>query len=102
MSQVQDNEKDQEKDQQHGPYGAVLLDIRWRMRRQQIIERDGGKCLICKSTDNLEVHHRQYHFHTRINRYAMPWDYPDDVLITLCQRCHREGHRLYKIPTLYL
>jgi 5-methylcytosine-specific restriction endonuclease McrA len=29
----------------------------WRKQRVQIIERDEGRCGVCGSTENLEVHH---------------------------------------------
>ena len=34
----------------------------------------------------LNVHHKQY----RVDR--LPWQYPDDALITLCEDCHVEIH----------
>lgn len=30
----------------------------WRRLRARIIERDGGKCVVCGSTENLEVDHK--------------------------------------------
>jgi 5-methylcytosine-specific restriction endonuclease McrA len=29
----------------------------WRKLRQQVIDRDGGRCVVCGSTERLEVHH---------------------------------------------
>ncbi|MCX7987037.1 MAG: HNH endonuclease [Bacteroidales bacterium] len=84
----------------HNPYSDSLRDVRWLIKRKEIIERDGEKCVICKSTEKLQVHHRQYYFYSRLNQYAKPWDYPEDVLITLCERCHKEGHKLYTIPVI--
>ncbi len=37
----------------------------------------------------LVVHHRYY------TKGSEPWDYPDHVLVTLCQACHEQEHDLY-------
>src|SRR5690606_22999315 len=86
----------------HGTYGATLLDIRWKNKRKEILSRDGGKCVICRSTDKLQVHHRQYHFVQRLNRFKDPWEYDNNLMITLCQSCHSRGHYKYTVPTKYL
>jgi len=40
-----------------------------------------------RELDDLEVHHKYY------NRdFETPWDYPDDALITLCRKCHKDVH----------
>lgn len=63
-------------------YYKQLLDPRWQIKRLKIIERDGAKCLICKSEkDTLEIHHEVYG--------KTPWDVDDKYLKTLCFRCHR-------------
>jgi len=41
---------------------------------------------------HLEVHHRRY----ILNR--LPWEYPNDDLITLCNHCHTEFHQNNKVP----
>jgi len=84
----------------HGTYGALLFDQRWRDKRQQILTRDSYCCIICKEKENLHIHHRQYHFLIRENQYKPPWDYENRLLITLCERCHRQGHNKYKVPTI--
>lgn len=82
----------------HGAYGSALFDPRWKAKRKEIVERDGHKCVICKSDQNLQVHHRQYHFVKPLNGYKNPWEYEDSLLITLCEPCHKRGHGLYKVP----
>lgn len=79
-------------------YQQQLLDERWRMRRQQIIHRDGGCCRSCGSTIELQVHHRQYHTDAQTGIWKAPWNYEDRLLITLCRSCHEAGHQLYKVP----
>lgn len=81
-------------------YQEELKDVRWQSKSNQIKKRDGNKCLNCGSKSYLQVHHRQYHFILKLNAFKKPWDYPSDVLITLCQSCHFSGHKYYKIPTL--
>ena len=86
----------------HGTYGASLFDIRWQQKRKSILARDLNKCVICQEAKDLQVHHRQYHFINRLNRFKEPWDYANELLITLCSVCHKRGHRKYKIPTKYI
>ncbi|QSW88759.1 HNH endonuclease [Flavobacterium endoglycinae] len=83
----------------HGSYGALLFTNEWKNKRTQILKRD-GKCIICFSTNNLQVHHRQYHFIVRENKFKLPWDYEDYLLITLCESCHQRGHSKYKVQTV--
>lgn len=81
-------------------YGELLLDIRWQAKSNQIKDRDGKKCLNCGETKFLQVHHRQYHYVNSLRDYKKPWDYPNDVLITLCKACHDQGHKQFKVPTI--
>lgn len=81
-------------------YGELLLDIRWKAKSNQIKDRDGKKCLNCGETKFLHVHHRQYHYVNALRDYKKPWDYPHDVLITLCKACHDQGHKQFKVPTI--
>jgi len=62
----------------------------WQKRRLQILERDNWKCQGCPGNDGmLYVHHRYYEWD------SMPWDYPDEALITLCEDCHDQEHFKY-------
>ena len=84
----------------HGSYGALLFSPQWRARREEILTRDQHACVICRQTAGLQVHHRQYHFIVSENRFKLPWDYPDHILITLCESCHQRGHNKFKVPTI--
>lgn len=86
----------------HGSYRSLLFDKRWKAKRLTILMRDLNRCLICQSTLSLQVHHRQYHFDKSMNTYKPPWEYPEDLLITLCEKCHKKGHRQHKVPTIYI
>jgi len=69
-------------------YKEQLRDRRWQIKRNKILERDKYECQNknCKhKPDNtilLHVHHLDY------IEDKMAWDYPDDMLITLCEKCH--------------
>jgi len=61
-------------------YKRYLLTPEWRSTRAAAIKRAGGKCQVCGSTRNVEVHHLTYErlFHER----------PADLQV-LCKRCHK-------------
>ena len=64
-------------------YSEKLRDPRWQKKRLKVMERDGFLCTHCKiDGDTLNVHHSYY----RSGRD--PWDYPDESLITVCEKCH--------------
>lgn len=91
-----------ESHQQHGTYGALLFDKRWIARRHEILIRDNYECVICKDTEALQVHHRQYHFIKALNQFKAPWEYEDYLMITLCENCHSRGHNKFKVPNVYV
>lgn len=78
-------------------YKNLLFDKRWKDKKQRIMMRDGFKCKHCGTSSNLTVHHLQYHV-TEKGQKLPPWMYEDRFLVTLCEKCHNEGHRKYKIP----
>ena len=86
----------------HGTYGALLFDPRWKEKRQVILARDNNSCVICKKQEKLQVHHRQYHFIKALEKFKSPWDYHNDLLITLCDSCHQRGHNKFKVPNIYI
>jgi hypothetical protein len=75
-------------------YARKLSDLRWIKKRNKIVSRDGHKCRLCSSTDNLQVHHLSY--------VGEPWDAPDDQLRTLCYDCHRLVEVYFKGSHYYL
>lgn len=84
----------------HGPYKGALLHPKWKDKRAEIIIRDKNQCVNCGNQNDLQVHHKQYHFLLNENRYKFPWEYSSNLLITLCQRCNQKGHNKYKVPTI--
>lgn len=79
-------------------YEEKLSDVRWKAKREKILARDGHKCQWCGKTDHLQVHHK-YYMKYPDNRFAEPWDYPDDALMTLCENCHKGWHKKHKVKT---
>ncbi|MFI5163010.1 MAG: HNH endonuclease [Sphingobacteriales bacterium] len=86
----------------HGSYGNLLFDPRWKSKRNEILARDKGCCVICSGTEELQVHHRQYQYVKAAKGFKVPWDYPDYLLITLCKSCHQRGHSKFKVPILII
>jgi len=66
-------------------YSEKLKDPRWQKKRLEILVRDSWTCQRCDDkTSTLVVHHRDY------LKDKDPWDYPNELLITLCEHCHQE------------
>jgi hypothetical protein len=64
-------------------YSDLLKDPKWQKKRLEIFQRDNFICQKCNDNgDTLHVHHKKYLKNTD------PWDYPDELLITLCGLCH--------------
>ena len=64
-------------------YSEKLKDPRWQKKRLEIFERDEWTCKGCYDTKNtLTVHHLHYFPNKE------PWDYPNKLLLTLCQECN--------------
>jgi HNH endonuclease len=65
-------------------YSEKLKDPRWQKKRLEIMERDKFTCQYCQHDDlTLTVHHKMY------DKKLEPWEYPDNMLITLCESCHK-------------
>jgi len=66
-------------------YSEKLKDPRWQKKRLQIFNRDKFTCKLCGDTETtLHVHHKEY-----ISGND-PWDYPNKLLVTICEHCHKE------------
>ena len=65
-------------------YSEKLRDPRWQKLRLEIMSRDEFKCRLCRKEDKtLNVHHSYY------AKGANPWDYPNEFLVTVCEKCHQ-------------
>jgi hypothetical protein len=70
-----------------GEYAEKLKDPRWQKLRLQIFERDEWECKRCGDNENtLVVHHLKY------IPGREPWEYPPEILLTLCEECHSEEY----------
>ncbi len=74
-------------------YIKALKAPEWKEKRQIILKRDNYKCVVCNCKDNLHVHHKYY------LEGKMPWEVPDDCLVTLCKTCHEKEHEGKNIQT---
>lgn len=62
----------------------------WWEKRQEIISRDGYKCLMCNSSDNLQVHH-----FIKMKMFKNVEDsHYDDNLGTFCRTCHYKVEKI--------
>lgn len=81
-------------------YTERLADPRWQRKRLEVMNRDNWTCQRCgDSSMQLEVHHVEYW------EGKKPWEYPDDMLVTVCRTCHqkedeRPKHEKYLIQSL--
>lgn len=65
------------------PYQEYLQTPEWAAKRKLTLERDGYRCRVCNSEQQLRAHHRTYE--RRGNEDL-------DDLTTLCQPCHDRFH----------
>ena len=72
-----------------------LLTPQWKQRRGEILNRDNFACTKCGSDKTLQVHHIKY------SKALEYWQYPDELLITLCKSCHEKEHEGKDIGTFY-
>jgi len=66
-------------------YRQQVSSKRWQIKRTEILQRDNFTCQnkLCKTPDNpLQVHHLDYLGDLKA------WDYPNDMLVSLCDVCH--------------
>ena len=68
-------------------YKEQLADREWLKKKNEILERDNYTCQKCGATSHLNVHHLVY------DSGRKAWEYPNDKLITLCERCHAIEHK---------
>lgn len=66
-------------------YAEKLKDPRWQKKRLEVMERDQFMCRKCRARDKtLNVHHLAY------KKGKNPWEYEDDLLLTVCEDCHAQ------------
>lgn len=68
-------------------YFEQLRDPRWQRKRLEIMGRDDFTCRLCGEREaTLNVHHLYY------TKGALPWEYEDSSLLTVCGQCHEFLH----------
>ena len=70
-----------------------LTSKEWKLKRNQVKERDNHACQICGSTKDLHVHH--------MSGYNLIPNEPISCLITLCNVCHKDLHDMIGYPKTY-
>ena len=74
-------------------YSKHYKDSRWQQKRLEIMERDNWTCRSCGASGEgvtLNVHHAYY------EKGKKPWEYENKMLITWCEKCHKERHSMNK------
>lgn len=74
-------------------YRELLKRKEWINKRNLILKRDKYKCVKCNCNKKLHVHHTYY----LVGK--MPWQVPDECLVTLCNLCHEKEHKGRYIST---
>lgn len=78
-------------------YSEKLHDPRWQKKRLLIFDRDDFTCTQCgNQRKELALHHKVY------IPGIEPWDYPDDILITICKDCHDKEFVRWKYESYLL
>lgn len=71
-------------------YKDQLKNPKWQRKRLEIFNRDNFACIECGDTKTtLHVHHKEY-------KDCEIWEYPNKLLITLCENCHKKKHPTIK------
>jgi hypothetical protein len=73
-----------------GRYLALYRSRDWKIVREEVFKIDDFECQRCfrsrKDGATLQVHHKQY------LRDKKPWEYPLNLLETVCKGCHAAQH----------
>jgi 5-methylcytosine-specific restriction endonuclease McrA len=81
-------------------YSEKLRNPLWQRKRLDVFSRDNFTCTCCGNKNKeLQVHHLDY------IPGIEPWEYPLDMLTTLCADCHaaenaRPKHETYLLNSL--
>jgi hypothetical protein len=69
-------------------YAEYMKSKRWKVRRIMYFQKFGRKCVVCKGTRNIGLHHLSYE---RLGGEL------DEDLVVLCWGCHEEYHRRHGV-----
>lgn len=74
-------------------YRDYLNSAHWKQKRKEALRYGGRECWICKSTKDIQIHHRTY---KRKGRERIETD-----LFALCAKHHKEVHERAKGKNLW-
>jgi hypothetical protein len=77
-------------------YIEELQNPRWQMKRLEVYERDGARCVMCCDSTTMLVAHHHFYIDGR-----KPWQYHHSALSTLCDPCHGRWHQRLPRPMVY-
>ena len=60
----------------------------YRDLHREVLQRDGWRCQVCGSMQQLQVHHLNFRAHSGSDS--------EENLITLCAACHKQMHCMMK------
>ena len=70
-------------------YSEQYRSPKWQKKRLEVLSAADFQCQDCGSKENtLNVHHVIYHKGREV------WNYTNDELMVLCEKCHETRHRL--------
>ena len=70
-------------------YREKLKSVEWQKKRLNVLSEARWRCRECGiEKEQLQVHHVLY------LPGRDPWDYPDHLLLCLCDRCHVERQHI--------
>lgn len=73
-------------------YAEQLRHPFWQRKRLTCLEAAGWECTQCGAKENtLHVHHKRY------VKGRKAWEYEDDELAVLCDKCHLDEHALREL-----
>ena len=81
-------------------YDELLQTKEWKLFRDFVLKNKGYHCEKCGCNTKLNVHHTIY-YKSKIGKLYLPWFYKLDDLKVLCENCHKEEHKIHKIPVVY-
>lgn len=67
-------------------YNKLLSTPEWKAKRDEVLKERNYTCERCGSQTKLQVHHTFY------DMEVMPWEYKNESLLVLCNKCHYEEH----------
>jgi len=68
-------------------YAEQLDHPLWKMRKNRVLAANNCCCQHCGRQDaQMQVHHVHY------KKGRMAWEYPEEMLMCLCEWCHKRWH----------